>query len=582
MKAIKLIALTMLVPFSLWSQSVEINKIYPEEVRSEGFTLSQEATVDVTGTGGIFRQEWRTMIFYGWILNSDTREVVWHTFDDMKDTWKRDRDFDRDRDREREGLFDIKTKLELPKGNYELYFAGGYNNGSNGYRNVTVNSLGDVMDNIFNSRRKDRYRDRDMDELSISVSGAGLKEANVDDLINAKTEGSIVSFLRVRDGEDLEKGFTLTGETQLKLYAVGEARRREIFDYVWIRNAATRERVYEMNYRDSEFAGGADKNIAVEETITLPAGSYLVNYVSDDSHNYNDWNSLPPDDPEFWGVTIWPATAADKSKITDFVMPKVAQPLVDLTQIRDDEFVSEGITLSRNMDVRVLCLGEEGSSDRMVDYGWIMNAETREKVWEMDAWDAEPAGGADKNRMVEEKINLPAGDYIVYYVTDGSHAYRDWNATRPHEEDLWGISLWAVSESDISAVSKFNPDDYKNENVIAEITMVGNDKYLREPFTLDADTRVQIIGIGEGDDGDMYDYGYIKNEDTGRIVWEMRYRESEFAGGARKNREFNDSILLEKGSYRLVFESDGSHSYRRWNASPPRNPELWGISVLKK
>ena len=62
----------------------------------------------------------------------------------------------------------------------------------------------------------------------------------------------------------------------------------------------------------------------------------------------------------------------------------------------------------------------------------------------------------------------------------------------------------------------------------------------------------------------------------------MEYRDSEHGGGANKNREFNYSMTLKKGTYRVYYESDGSHSYRRWNADPPRNQELWGITVLKE
>ena len=583
MKTIWKTALLLLLPAMAWSQKVTIDRVYPQEVDAQAFTMSQDATVNITGNAAIFTDDWKTLVFYGWIINSDTREVVWHWFDEESSRERaRDRDWDRRRSRRDEGLKEIDVQLELKKGNYELYFTGGSANG-NGWNNnsVSVNGFGDLMDVIFDSRRREKYRDRYRDDLYITVESPSLKEADIDKVIDGVLEHAIVSFNKVREGEDLEKGFTLTKETSLDIYAIGEGSRDEIFDYVWIYNTANRERVFEMNYRNTEFAGGAEKNLSVRETIKLPAGSYKVNYVTDGSHSYNDWNALPPDDPEFWGVTIWPTTVADKDNVTEYVAPKTATPLVDLTQIRDDEFVSQGITLAADMQVRVLCLGEEGSSDEMVDYGWIEDANTRKKVWEMDAWRTEHAGGADKNRRVDKTIDLKAGDYIVYYSTDGSHAYRDWNATRPHEDDLWGISLWATSDADVNKVKKFEAEDFKSENVIAEITRVGNDKYLRENFELTEDTKVTIMGLGEGSDGEMHDFGYIKNMDTGDIVYEMRYRYSDPAGGARKNREFSESMTLKKGNYRIVYESDGSHAYRRWNASPPRNPELWGITVFK-
>jgi len=98
---------------------------------------------------------------------------------------------------------------------------------------------------------------------------------------------------------------------------------------------------------------------------------------------------------------------------------------------------------------------------------------------------------------------------------------------------------------------------------------------------VEKDTKIRILGLGEGTHEEMDDYGFIKNMDSGEIVWKMRYRDSEHGGGARKNRAFNESLVLEKGNYRLYFETDGSHSYARWNDDPPINQELWGITVLK-
>lgn len=80
----------------------------------------------------------------------------------------------------------------------------------------------------------------------------------------------------------------------------------------------------------------------------------------------------------------------------------------------------------------------------------------------------------------------------------------------------------------------------------------------------------------------MYDTGWIKNMDSGKIVWEMTYRVSEHAGGAGKNRKFNNYVLLPAGNYRLYYESDGSHSYMDWNDDPPVDQMNYGIKILKE
>jgi hypothetical protein len=128
----------------------------------------------------------------------------------------------------------------------------------------------------------------------------------------------------------------------------------------------------------------------------------------------------------------------------------------------------------------------------------------------------------------------------------------------------------------------FEPGTFKNDKVLVEIVQVRDDERLNESFTLDKDTKLRVFALGEGDDGEMVDYGWIKNIETEKVVWEMTYRNTENAGGDKKNRMYNDTIILPKGSYRIYYETDGSHSYRRWNASPPHDQEKYGISLYKE
>ncbi len=555
------------------AQSIVLDDLYPEEVTSAGFYLSENSKVEIEGTGSVFYEDWKAIVYYGWIIDSETREAVWHLFDEMKDS-----DF-----RNTDGQLDFNAEIDLEKGNYELYFAAAYSNGNdwNDWGNTwAVRNFDDVVKRIFDSRDRRKYRSGYSDEFYIRVSSDKLRKVDIDELLEQRTSSAILSFNRVGDDESLKKGFSLNNRTDLRIYSIGEGDKDETFDYLWIYNARTREPVFEMEYDNTDFAGGAKKNLKFDEVVTLDAGDYIASYASDDSHSYEKWNSLPPDDPLFWGATIWPANENDRSNVVAFREPKTLTPLVDLTRIRDDELVSQGISIAREMDVRILCLGE-GAGDGMADYGWIMDANTREKVWKMRESRTDHAGGARKNRKISEVINLPKGDYIVYYATDDSHSYNDWNSTRPHEEEMWGITLWATDDSDVKNATSFDPSEFVNKNSLVEILMVRDDKYIRESFIVEEDMDVRILAIGEGSDGEMYDYGYIKDE-SGRTIWEMDYRDSDWAGGASKNREFNDRIYLKKGTYRVIYRTDGSHSYADWNASPPTDEEMWGIMILKE
>lgn len=89
---------------------------------------------------------------------------------------------------------------------------------------------------------------------------------------------------------------------------------------------------------------------------------------------------------------------------------------------------------------------------------------------------------------------------------------------------------------------------------------------------------MRIFAIGEGTGGQMYDYGWIENAETGKAVWEMKEPETRHAGGASKNRQIDTVIRLPAGKYKLHYKSDDSHSFDNWNALPP-DISFWGIAL---
>lgn len=542
--------------------TVGVGDVFPGKVEYAAFTLNQDQDINVHVTGGAFHEEdWKMIVYYGWIIDSETRKTVWHTGDQLN----KDRDFDY-------GDFEVKDEVHLKKGRYEVYFASSYHHRDN----WSFNSFSGFVNQIFSDRNHTKDKSEIRQDMGITVRG-NLTKMSISSVLEEKMKDAILSIVKPPHNANIKKGFSLSAETTLRIYAIGEGGKDETFDYAWIYDIDKHKRVWVMDYSNSDFAGGAKKNLRSDEKITLSAGNYLVSYVTDDSHSYNDWNSMPPDDPQFSGITIW----ADKfSNVIPFKMPEEVKPVVQLTKVGDDDYVSQGFTLMSAVELRVLCIGEE-SGDDMADNGWIMNAATKEVVWDMNDKRREHAGGAEKNKMVDETLTLEKGDYIAYFATDDSHSFEDWNAGPPHEQDYYGITLWMTKKADLAKIALFNPAEYKNDKVLVEIVRVRDDEQLSETFTLTADTKLRIVAIGEGDDGELVDYGWIKNTETGRVVWEMTYRNTESAGGAGKNRLFNDTVILPKGTYKVYYETDGSHSYRRWNAAPPRDPEHYGISLLK-
>ena len=254
--------------------------------------------------------------------------------------------------------------------------------------------------------------------------------------------------------------------------------------------------------------------------------------------------------------------------------------IVSLTMVGDGETLDQGFTLTRSLDVRVLALGE-GTGGEMHDYGVILDAATRRPIWRMRMRDTHHAGGAEKNRMIDEVLSLDAGSYLVHYVSDDSHSYGDWNSAAPEFPELWGITLLSAHGSlDRDVVRPYDPVD--DESVLARIVGVRDDEYRAARFTLDRPAEIRVYAIGEGDRSDMYDYALIEDAGTGAVVWRMSYSRTEHAGGAQKNRLFDGVIRLQAGQYSVVYQTDGSHSSGDWNSSAPDDPFNYGVTVSRR
>jgi CubicO group peptidase (beta-lactamase class C family) len=125
------------------------------------------------------------------------------------------------------------------------------------------------------------------------------------------------------------------------------------------------------------------------------------------------------------------------------------------------------------------------------------------------------------------------------------------------------------------------PDDLAGKTALAQIVSVSDDADKTVEFSLSQSSSVRVFAAGEGDNGQMYDYGWIENAETGKPVWEMKSSETIHAGGAPKNRKVDVVITLPAGKYRLRYKSDDSHSFDNWNAMPP-DINFWGIALYAK
>jgi hypothetical protein len=124
------------------------------------------------------------------------------------------------------------------------------------------------------------------------------------------------------------------------------------------------------------------------------------------------------------------------------------------------------------------------------------------------------------------------------------------------------------------------PGNINQQNLISEINKVTDFAAESRSFSITKERDIQLFAIGEGFGQDMYDYGWIENVATGDTLWKMSIDKTVHAGGAIKNRLVNSTIRLSAGKYMLHFISDESHSYNRWNSTPP-DYAFYGIALFE-
>ncbi len=566
-----------------------------EEVKGLGFILAKDMKISINAVGGGNKNSWKEfwngkyksndMFAGGWIIDAETREVVWEM--SMSNTSGR------------ENERSCEDEINLKKGAYEVYYAAyGYSSsaGMNFYsinidrRSGKTNSK-KFMDKFlgwFDEDYKDMYTEfmeKAKDVWGIFLSAPKGEQSSISTFNAPKKQSAIIfAATGVGDGAFVKKLLTVNRDVVVNIYALGEGRGKdEVFDYGWITNISTRERVWEMRYSNTDFAGGASKNVYYRGDVRLSKGTYELNFVTDDSHSREDWNSKPPYDPFNYGITITAQNENDKTAIAvaDYRSEK-KNVVIQLIRARDDDFLQSGFSLKEETRLHIYALGEgHVSSNELADYGWIINAKTRERVWEMKMRNTVHAGGASKNRLADEFITLPKGDYLVYYQTDDSHAYNDWNDDKPYDADLYGITISGAGENfSVKNVAPYVESEA--ENVLVQLIRVRDDKHVRQRFTMDKSSRVRVYAIGEGVGNSMADYAWIENARSGEVVWEMTYRTTTHAGGAKKNRLFDRYVSLDKGEYEVHYQTDDSHAFNDWNDDPPSDRTHWGVTIYKE
>lgn len=193
--------------------------------------------------------------------------------------------------------------------------------------------------------------------------------------------------------------------------------------------------VWELDYDNSDEAGGSSKNRQAVRTLTLAPGRYEARFHTDDSHHPDNWNSdsSAPDHPERWGISVFafrPADVRAETAITGTAEGDVAdQPtapaelakpaapselgnvLAAIENVRNDDNDEARFVMEEDGMVQIRAAAESNGDDV-----WITNAQGA-TVW---AIESEPA--KDGWRIVNRRLELAAGEYTAHVRADGSKA----------------------------------------------------------------------------------------------------------------------------------------------------------------
>lgn len=550
-----------------------IKEILDQGLYRKTFTLTEPADVEIEAIASGSIEE-GLLFSYAWLLDLKSRRVAWEMEIDQAESARHDN-------------VSVREELTLPAGDYALYFSA---HGGNFpikkkitllklFELGTIDIKGGVPTEWDSHGRASEWRvsvtalDRDYPADAV-ISPARHPELD-----------SLVAFRKARAGEFFRTGLLVKRPVRLRILALGEyAAREQCFaDGAWIEDLDSCDRAWEMTLTNTRSAGGAEKNRLFDSTVSLAPGHYLICYATDDSHSYGEWNMQPPFDPESWGMTIFPIDGEGRDAVEVLADPPAETPIVKIDRVENAQFHRVGFNLRTNAQICIRGFGEWNRSDgRFLDYGWIEDALTLEKIWTMEFDHGYYAAGEARNRMVTDHIALSSGSYYLCYVSDYAHAYGSWSNHPPFDPSAWGIALRAIgADFDRENVQLF--EETGGPAALVRIAPVQNSIHRRVRFAVKDPTKVKIIALGEGSRGDMYDYGWLEREDDRgtTTVWRMEYNDTHHAGGGKKNRRTEKVMTLNPGRYVLHYTTDDSHAFEEWNTDPPADTYLWGVTLLE-
>lgn len=407
----------------------------------------------------------------------------------------------------------------------------------------------------------------------------------------------LVVYSDIEPGVLLEETFRVEQPVQVVIDAAGSFESEEQADslslaaYGWVLRREDRAVVWDMH--SASLRKGDNTLALATDTVAFRAGVYDVYFASYGNEDASSFGlslldgllDLSVGDGSFWRNdadewrmvvrTLGDTLAAPVHLDTDspLFLPGEEELLWTSAPMEGRETAEHLFGVTRPAEVHVYAVGEIGK-ERM-DYGWIEDVSTGERVWDMRRENTVPAGGWEANRLFDGIVSLSPGLYRAVFRTDPRQDYGDWVRNPPFDPAGWGVSLFTTMPEAVQPV-----DPWEEQEPFIRIDRVGDNERHVARFRVRAPVRVAVYALGEMGDEERYDYATITAGPSERVVWEMTPERSLPAGG-RNNRRELAFLDLPPGIYTATYRTDDSHSYAGWSHGEPDHPERWGVTLFQ-
>ena len=367
-----------------------------------------------------------------------------------------------------------------------------------------------------------------------------------------RPDSSVVWHARSVRSRDRREGlFEVAEPSRVRVSALVEVADGVLADSAYVVRLGTRDTVWAARPGRTAWAGGSLKNRLAQDEVALAPGLYHAVYVTDRDHAYGSWTANPPWAPWQWGMEVRGGAAVRP-------LDPGALRLPEVEAVRcpgPDEEVERVFTLDDPSDVLVVAVGEVVDGTRY-DWGGLdrQRGDRWDEVWEMERRGLDPAGGSRKNRRAAAPLTLEPGTYRLRYETDGSHDCQSgYNDGGGPDGGLWGIVVYALDPGfDSASVGRPAPPV---DDVVAEVVAGEGGADQARPFTLDAETRVEVVGEDVSLRGDPVVAPWI-TDGRGARVWELDPATVEPVDGVPFALRYRDVVRLPAGSYVLHYDGD--------------------------